>query len=170
MKILEAYGIPTQIVNAVKVMYTDTTAKVMSPDGETDLFNIQAGVLQGDTLAPYLFIIALDYAMRKAIDGKEEELGFRLKKRQSRRVGPICITDLDFADDIALISEDIEQAQKMLERVESEAAGVRLMANAKKTKIMSYNQPVEPLIRTSDGSTLEVVYDFTYRGSLVSIT
>ena len=151
-------------------MYTDTTAKVMSPDGETELFNTRAGVLQGDTLAPYLFIIALDYAMRKALDGKEEELGFRLKKRQSRRVGPICITDLDFADDIALISEEIDQAQTMLERVESEAAGVGLMANSKKTKVMSYNQPIEPRIQTNDGSTLEVVEDFTYLGSLVSST
>ena len=88
-------------------MYTDTTAKVLSPDGETEPFEIKAGVLQGDTLAPYLFIIALDYALRKALDGKEEKRGSHIKKRQSRRVIPICITDLDFADDIALISEQI---------------------------------------------------------------
>ena len=42
-------------------MYTDTKANV----GETELFDILAGVLQGDTLAPYLFIIALDYALEK---------------------------------------------------------------------------------------------------------
>ena len=60
-------------------------------------------------------------------------LGFHIKKRQSRRVGPVCLTDLDFADDIALISEQIEQAQQLLNKVESEAAGVGLMANAKKT-------------------------------------
>ena len=63
-------------------------AKVISPDGETELFEILAGVLQGDTLAPYLFVIALDYALRMAIDGKEEQLGFQLTRRQSRRIGP----------------------------------------------------------------------------------
>lgn len=119
----------------------------MSPGGETEPFKIQAGVLQGDTLVPYLFIIALDCAMRKSLDGKEEGLGFQLKKRQSRRIGPICVTDLDFADDIALISAEIDQAQEMLKRVESDAAGVGLMANANKTKVMSYNQCVDGKLR-----------------------
>ena len=149
-------------------MYTETRAKVLSPDGETESFEIKAGVLQGDTLAPYLFIIALDYALRMAITGKEETFGFNIKKRQSRRVGPICLTDLDFADDIALVSEQVDQAQQLLERVEAEAAGVGLMANAKKTKVMSYNQPVEPQIKTNDGSTLEIVNEFTYLGSQMS--
>ena len=41
-------------------MYRDTQAKVLSPDGETRSFGIQAGVLQDDTLASYLFVIVLD--------------------------------------------------------------------------------------------------------------
>ena len=52
-----------------------------------DLFEIQAVVLQGDTLAPYLFAIVIDYCMRKAISGDEERLGFTLQQRKSRRVG-----------------------------------------------------------------------------------
>ena len=62
----------------------------------------------GATLAPYLFIIVLDYALRKSINGRKEELAFCLKKRGSRRIGPELITDLDFADDITLLSEQIE--------------------------------------------------------------
>ena len=39
--------------------------------------------MQGDTLAPYIFIIVLDYAQRTALDGKED-LGFiMLKPRRS---------------------------------------------------------------------------------------
>ena len=49
-------------------MYTDTTAKVLSLDSEINLFDIVAGVQQGYTLAPYPFIIALDYALNKAIN------------------------------------------------------------------------------------------------------
>ena len=81
LKILKAYGIPEQIVNAIGGMYDNTRAKVITPDGEIDLFEIFAGVLQGDTLAPYLFVVVLDFALRMAIDGKEEELGFQLEKR-----------------------------------------------------------------------------------------
>ena len=86
MKILLAYGIPKKIVDTIRVLYDDTRARIISPEGETEEFEIVAGVLQGDTLAPYLFAIVLDYAMRKAISGFEEELGFKLVKRRSRRL------------------------------------------------------------------------------------
>ena len=72
------YGITPTLLRAIEAMYTNTRAKVVSPDGETELFDITAGVLQGDTLAPFLFIIVLDYALRKATNGKEEDLGFTI--------------------------------------------------------------------------------------------
>ena len=78
IKILRVYGIPPNLLSAIEGMYTNTMARVISPDGETELFEITAGVLQGDTLAPFLFIIVLDYAMRKAIEGKEADLGFMI--------------------------------------------------------------------------------------------
>ena len=40
--------------------YENMKVKVHSPDGDTDYFNIVDDVLQGDTLAPYLFIICLE--------------------------------------------------------------------------------------------------------------
>ena len=33
------------------MLYRNTKVKVYSPDGDTDYFDIEAGVLQGDTLA-----------------------------------------------------------------------------------------------------------------------
>ena len=71
---------------SIKHMDTNTKAKVLSPDGETAMFDIISGVFQGDTLVSFLFIIVLDYAMRQATDGREEELGFTLKNKRSRRV------------------------------------------------------------------------------------
>ena len=56
-----AYGIPEQPVNATKDMYSNTQAKVPSPDGETEPFQVASGALQGDTLAPYLCVMVLDY-------------------------------------------------------------------------------------------------------------
>ena len=44
-----------------------------------EYFDIVAGVLQGDTLAPYLFIISLDYVLRTSID-KMKENSFKLRK------------------------------------------------------------------------------------------
>ena len=49
MRILKAYGIPPNLLQAIETMYTNTKAKVVSPDGETEMFDITTGVLQGDT-------------------------------------------------------------------------------------------------------------------------
>ena len=74
--ILKADGIPEELVTAISIMYEDTTANVITPDRETETFNILAGFLQGDTLAPYLFVIVIDYVMRTDLLGREDKLGF----------------------------------------------------------------------------------------------
>ena len=51
-------------------------AQVITPHGETDFFEITADVLQVDTLAPYLFIVAMDYALREST--KDTSIGFCL--------------------------------------------------------------------------------------------
>ena len=50
------------------MIYKDTKVKVHSPDGDTDNFDIVAGVQQGDTRAPYMFSISLGYLLRTSID------------------------------------------------------------------------------------------------------
>ena len=121
MKILDSYGIPDEIIAAINALYTNTMAQVLSPDGDSGFFEILAGVLQGDTLAPYLFIISLDYAMRIATDNRTD-LGFTLKERRSRRYPAIVITDTDFADDIALLSNTLAQAEELLHRTQMAAS------------------------------------------------
>ena len=57
-QILLAYGLPKETVAAITIPYRNTTVKVRSADGDTEYFNVVAGVLQRDTLAPYLFIMS----------------------------------------------------------------------------------------------------------------
>ena len=98
--------------------------------------------MQGDTLAPYLFVITLDYAMRQAINGRENELGFTIQPRKSSRNPAVSLCDLDFADDIVLLSNEIEQARKLVASVQVECRKVGLELNAKKTQAMFYNTDV----------------------------
>ena len=119
--ILKSYGIPEELVTAISIIYEDTSSKVITPDGETNTFSILAGILQWDTLASYLFVIVIDYIMRKPLTVREEKLVFQLRKRQSRRVPPTIVTDMDFADNIALVSDGIIEAEEMLRRVELSA-------------------------------------------------
>ena len=82
-QILLAYGIPKETVAAITILYRNTKVKVRSPDGDTEYFDIVAGVLQGDTLAPYLFIICLDYVLRTSID-KIRENSIELKEKKQK--------------------------------------------------------------------------------------
>ena len=76
--------------------------KVYSPDGDTDYFDIVAGVLKGDTLATHFFIIYLDDVFRTSID-KMKDNGSKLTKERSQRYPAKRITDADYADNIALL-------------------------------------------------------------------
>ena len=108
---------------------------VCSLDGDTDYFDIVAGVRQGDTLAPYLFIICLDYVLRTSND-KMKENGFKLTKERSRRYLTQTITDTDYANDIALLANVTAQAKTLLHSLEHAAAGIGLHVNAHKTEYM----------------------------------
>ena len=141
--------------------------KVRSPDGDTEYFDIVVGVLQGDTLAPYLFIICLDYVLRASIE-KIRENGFELTKKRSRRHSAKTITDADYGDDIAILANTSNQAETLQHSLKRAAAGIDLHVNAHKTEYMCYNQTGD--ISTLDGTSLKLVDKFTYLGSSVSST
>ena len=102
-----------------------------SPDGDKEYFDIVAGVLRGDTLAPYHFNIYLNYVLRTSID-KIRENGFELTKK-SRRYPAKIVTDADYTDDIAILANTPNQAETLLHRLERAAAGIGLHVNAHKT-------------------------------------
>ena len=97
-QILLAYGLPEETVTAIMMLYRNTKVKVCSLAGDTNYFDIVAGVLQGDTLAPFLFIICLGYMLRTSID-KMKENGFKLTKERSRRYPAQTVMDAAYADD-----------------------------------------------------------------------
>ena len=146
------------------ILYRNTKVKVRPPDGDTEYFEIVAGVQQGDTLAPYLFIICLDYVLRTSIN-KIRENSFELTKR-SRLYAAKTITD--YADDIAILANTPNHAEILLHSLERAAAGIGLHVNAQKTEYMCYNQTRD--ISTLDGTSLKLVDKFTYQESSVSST
>ena len=56
-----------------------------------EFFKIVSGVRQGCILSPFLFIIVIDYIMRRTTDKPEYGIVWQKQNR---------LTDLDFADDI----------------------------------------------------------------------
>ena len=160
-QILRAYSLPKETIAAITILYRSTEVKVRSPDGDTEYFDIVVGVLQGNMLAPYLFIICLDYVLRTSID-KIKENGFELTKKRSRRYPAKTITDADY---IAILANTPNQAETLLHSLEQAAAGIGLHVNAHRTEYMCFNQTGD--ISTLDGTSLKLVDKFTYLGSSV---
>ena len=67
------------------MLYSTTTVKVCSPDGNTYFFNIVAEVMLGDMLTPYYFIICLNYVVRTSLDLIKEN-GFMLERHEAEGI------------------------------------------------------------------------------------
>ena len=128
-QILVAYGLPKETIVAIMMIYKNTEVKVSSSDGDTDYFDVVAGALQGDRLAPCLFIICLDDVLRTSIDLMKEN-GFTLVKERSRRYPTQTITDADNANDMA---NTPALAESLLHSLEQTAGGIGLHVDVDKT-------------------------------------
>ena len=112
----------------------------------------------------------IDYAMRQAIGNDALELGFKINRKRSRRHNPNVITDLDFADDIALVAEELEQAQDFLHCVQENAAKIGLHLNSDKTEFMSFNQVQDTVLKTVNNENIKKVDNFKYLGAWIDDT
>ena len=154
--IIRSYGLPQKIINIIRMMYEGTTSCVRVGGTNTERFEITSGVRQGDVLSPVLFIIVLDWVMRRTFDisdGIPWVDGSRL-------------TELAYADDIGLLAENIQSMNRVTEKLESEAAKVGLEINTRKTKIMKI-QCNEDATVVLGGNDIEEVSSFEYLGSYV---
>lgn len=85
---------------------------ILTSAGKTPPFYIQTGILQGDTLASFLFIIVADYVLRMFVDTNNDK-GFQIIARNSSPHRAQYLTDCDFADNIALISNSLENVHSL---------------------------------------------------------
>ena len=166
-QILLAYGLPKETVTAILMLNKIMKVKVCSPDGDTDSFDIVACVLEGDTLAPYLFIICLDCLLWMLIDLMKEN-GFILKMTRSRWYSAKTIIDADYTDDIVLLTNTPTQAKSQLHSLEQAVGSTVFFMNADKMEYMYFNQKGD--ISTLNGDPLKLVDKFTYLRSSISCT
>ena len=138
-----------------------TTQCCVRNKGEfSEFFNVLTGVMQGDVLAPYLFIIVMDYILNRAAKNH----GVFTHARTSTRCPERVLNELAFADDIANLASSIPAAQEQLNSLCNEAKTVGLHINTDKTKYTTYNiNDTTPLY--CDNKPLKVNENFKYLGS-----
>lgn len=148
-------------------MRTDTRSMEWLTDGGTDFFKITSGVLQGNTLVPYLFSICLEYVLRRALGSNLEE-GFTLHIAGSRRYFDVKIIDVDYSDDLAVLSDRLTDATRLLHHSEKATNEVGLISIQKTPEFLCYNQHHSETIKSLKNKNIKVRQYFTYLRSSIA--
>ena len=157
-KIMESYGIPEKLINIIKALYKDTKVAVIHNGNKTDWFDIQSGVKQGCVMSGFLFLLVVDWVMRRTTEDKPRGLKWNHDE---------FLEDLDYADDIVLLSQTWNDAQEKLDRLANFGERTGLKINIDKTESMRINC-TNPVLFTIWTDGIKEVDKFTYLGGMVT--
>ena len=160
-KIMKHYGIREKLIQLVKCMYADNECAVITANGTSEWFKIKSGVKQGCNMSGFLFLLVIDWVMRKST--AENNTGIRWNFTTK-------LDDLDYADNIALLSSTKEQLQSKFDNVSKYAHSTGLKINTGKTKVMRFNTTTKQPTKSTDEREIEEVETFTYLGSILTTT
>ena len=127
-RILKHCGISQKIVNNVQSLYEDTSCRVIH---KTDLcapFTVNTGVRQGSILSLLIFSLVIEWAMTTM----EQPGGIQWTLMQK-------LEDLDFADDVSLLSRSQGNMQNKTERLHDVLKTTGLQINVTKFKSLRVN-------------------------------
>jgi len=139
-------------------LYNNSVSCVRASQSESSWFAIETGVRQGCVWSHDSFATGVDWLLERTVDTFSTGVSF----------GPHSFSDLDFADDMALLAELLELLVPALETMASEAASLGLELNWQKTKVQDLGSREDvPSTITVLGQEVAVVEEFVYIGSLV---
>lgn len=151
-------GFPEKIINIIRELYNNAACSVRYNGNESLPFTTNAGVRQGCTLSPTLFLILLDGVMEQTNIDSPSGIRWNLSER---------LNDIDYADDICLIAHRHTDIQDKLSHLARNAAKVGLKININKTKLMRIG-PANAHPLNLDGVTIDEVDSFCYLGSTMT--
>ena len=166
---LESWGMPSSLIAAVFRVMEGHVVRVRQGTTLGDPIAVGVGVLQGDTLAPLLFIIVVDGILRKLPYEKGLRLGPTCAVRQ--RLNFLCA--LAYADDITLISATPHGLQDIFASLERNAATVGLKVNYGKGKTervtLGDGSAEEAPLKTAAGLEVPAVTSYRYLGTVLGL-
>ena len=156
-KLLRHYGIPTKLVSLIKNSYEGTGCRVIHSGQLTKHFEVKTGVRQGCLLSPFLFLLVIDWIMKICTKQRRNGIQWTLNTQ---------LEDLDFADDLALLSHSHQQMQEKTSELAAISSRVGLNIHKCKTKILKVNAvSMEPV--KLEGNEIDEVETFTYLVSVI---
>ncbi|KAJ8710014.1 hypothetical protein PYW07_009380 [Mythimna separata] len=157
---LLSIGVPPKIVRLLEAIYRKYSCKVTHDGLISDDIAVHAGVRQGCLLSPLLFLVILDGIMLRVCENRRRGIEWGLSD---------ILEDLDYADDLCLLSHTHADMQAKLDDLSREAAKTSLKINIRKTQEMRAGvRNPSPLMLNTE--VVERVQKFTYLGSVVTET
>ena len=175
-----SYQLPDKLVSIIKIIHEDSIAAVRAYGRTSGEFSVTSGVHQGCVLAPTLFNFYLDAVLHLAIDTFNQEgmgiqvayhLNTNLIGNHKKMTHETNITDLEYADDMALISSSWDHLITMVESLNHHCFQLGLRISCKKTKILAVNPSLslpDSVTLRDDDIPIDVVEDFQCLRSTVS--
>jgi len=138
----------------LKVQYQGITCQVLHAGTMTEPIKVKTGVRQGCLLLPLLFLVVLDWVSKNAYEGKRLGLQWSLTQ---------CLEDLDYADDLCLLTHRLADMKVKGERLQETGGqvGLKININIKKTKEMQIGVRQQESLELH-GEAVERVSKFTY--------
>ena len=120
----------------------------------TGSLNIKSGVKQGSILSPFLFVLVIDWLMTEITKDGNTCIRWTLTS---------ILEDLDYADDIGLLSSRHKDMQEKMDKLTRTAPQIGLRLNTAKMKLTRNNYKTDDPITVINSDALEE--DFAYIGS-----
>lgn len=159
LKVLEEFGLHRKLVNLIRMTLTDTKAKVKFRGQLSEEFDIRTGLRQGDGLSPLLFSCALEKIMRE----------WNAKCPSKIKIGrEIKVNCLAFADDLALLSNSLEETTHQIEVLRDIAAKIGLQISIEKTELMPTFKQELRYLQLNNGDKIKIVQKFKYLGEIIT--
>nr|KAG5687140.1 hypothetical protein BaRGS_019218 [Batillaria attramentaria] len=152
-------SVPGKVLNRILLERMREAVDPMLRDQQalSESFEVKTGVRQGCLLSPFLFLLVIDWIMKTTTAGRKNGIQWTLWTQ---------LDDLDFADDLALLSHSHSQMQDKTTCLEATSAGTGLKINRKKTELMKINTTANTPV-TVGGEPIREVESFVYLGSVV---
>ena len=124
-KVLRHCGVPKKLDNMIKNSYEGMSCRVIHEGQLTKNFEVMTGVRQGCLLSPFHFILVIDWVMKTTTKEKRNGIQWTMLTQ---------LDDLDFADDLALLSHSHMQMQDKTTELALISAQVGLKNQQKENK------------------------------------
>ena len=156
LKALQNIYVNENYISIIKDIYTDATARIHINEQVSEEIKILKGVRQGDPLSPKLFTATIQDAFRKI---ELEERGLNIDGEN--------LSELRFADDIALITTTVRNMEEQLNMINDESKKIGLKIHRGKTKYMTnFNTNKKIIVENTE---IEKVEEYRYLGQNIEM-